>query len=209
MRKERYRYMQIGKTCGFYSIGCCLDELYGLDDPLGFISIMVENCKYSGLTVVGEVFDIDLLLNIAKTFIPRDIKVSKIKLNAAEDILNILSENTRVILPVQSGKTPHYVVLQSHNGRIVTCCNGGMVEKHSYKKLFRLHKNVKNKYDWKKFEVCSKFDFYINCKRYKLSEQEIQMWSRDWKDNRERLKMLRKRGKQEVKMKGYCLLFYR
>lgn len=49
----------------------------------------------------------------------------------------------------------------------------------------------------------------INCKRYKLSEQEIQMWSRDWKDNRERLKMLRKRGKQEVKMKGYCLLFYR
>lgn len=35
------------------------------------------------------------------------------------------------------------------------------------------------------------------------------MWSRDWKDNRERLKMLRKRGKQEVKMKGYCLLFYR
>lgn len=152
---------------------------------------------------------IDLLLDIAKTFIPRDIKVSKIKLNAAEDILNILSENTRVILPVQSGKTPHYVVLQSHNGRIVTCCNGGMVEKHSYKKLFRLHKNVKNKYDWKKFEVCSKFDFYINCKRYKLSEQEIQMWSRDWKDNRERLKMLRKRGKQEVKMKGYCLLFYR
>ena len=89
MRKERYKYMQIGKTCGFYSIGCCLDELYGLDDPLGFISIMVENCKYSGLTVVGEVFDIDLLLNIAKTFIPRDIKVSKIKLNAAEDILNI------------------------------------------------------------------------------------------------------------------------
>ena len=85
----------------------------------------------------------------------------------------------------------------------------GMVETHSYKKLFRLHKNVKNKYDWKKFEVCSKFDFYINCKRYKLSEQEIQMWSRDWKDNRERLKMLRKRGKQEVKMKGYCLLFYR
>lgn len=66
MRKERYKYMQIGKTCGFYSIGCCLDELYGLDDPLGFISIMVENCKYSGLTVVGEVFDIDLLLNIAK-----------------------------------------------------------------------------------------------------------------------------------------------
>lgn len=57
--------------------------------------------------------------------------------------MNILSENTRVILPVQSGKTPHYVVLQSHNGRIVTCCNGGMVEKHSYKKLFRLHKNVK------------------------------------------------------------------
>ena len=84
MRKERYKYMQIGKTCGFYSIGCCLDELYGLDDPLGFISIMVENCKYSGLTVVGEVFDIDLLLDIAKTFIPRDIKVSKIKLNAAE-----------------------------------------------------------------------------------------------------------------------------
>lgn len=43
MRKERYKYMQIGKICGFYSIGCCLDELYGLDDPLGFISIMVEN----------------------------------------------------------------------------------------------------------------------------------------------------------------------
>ena len=55
MRKERYKYMQIGKTCGFYSIGCCLDELYGLDDPLGFISIMVENCKYSGLTVASSI----------------------------------------------------------------------------------------------------------------------------------------------------------
>ena len=52
MRKERYKYMQIGKTCGFYSIGCCLDELYGLDDPLGFISIMVENYFLQSLASV-------------------------------------------------------------------------------------------------------------------------------------------------------------
>lgn len=207
MHKNRYSYIQIGNTCGFYSIGCCLGDLQCIDNPFEFINDMVNECRLLNLTTVGEVFDIDLLFKIALKFSPQNVRISKYKVNTAKDILERLNNNTRIVFPINSNSVPHYIALLSYKGKTVTCCNGGFLKKYNYKKLFRLNKHVPNKYNWKKFKVYSQFTLNLNYIANGCSALEKQLINQDNHNNKIQLKSLRKKGMQDVSMKGYCLLF--
>ena len=198
------KYFQIGNTCGFYSLVYCLDKLVGIDNPPELIDRMVKECKDENITTVGEVFDIDNLLIIAKKYFPQNVEVLKIELRNEKDILNLL-KNAMLVFPVDSKGTPHYVSLYSSHREKIEYCNGGKIMKKSSKELYKLNKKIDTAYDWKKFKCLSSFSIWLGCKLYKMNKEEYKKYKEDNLKNKNNLRVLRKKGKENVNMRGYCL----
>lgn len=201
---KRAKYIQIGNTCGFYSLVYCVDSLISLEQPTEVYKNMVQEAITSEKSNVGEAFDINYLADIGKKYFSNKVELTVIPIEKEADILTHLC-NASLIFPVDSKGTPHYIsLLGLENGKI-SACTGGKICSFSPKKLYKKNRKVFTFYNWRKFRTFSKLDFLIGRRLLKLSPDEYKQFIADNDRNRNKRKKLRKLGKAPVNMRGLCI----
>ena len=201
---KRANFIQIGNTCGFYSLVYCINSLIPLDHPEKILAEIVQNSIDSDESYVGEAFDIEYLVRIAEKYFSDIVHVSVCQINSEADIFTYLC-GARLLFPINSKSVPHYVsLLGLENGKILAC-NGGKLCSFSSKWLYKKNKETPTFYNWRKFRTYSKLDFLIARRLFKLSLDEYEQFIADNARNRNMRKVLHKLGKAPTNMRGLCI----
>lgn len=201
---KRAKYIQIGNTCGFYSLVYCVDSLVSLEHPEEIYRNIVQDTIDSGKSNVGEAFNINYLADIGRKYFSNKVELTVMPIEKESDILTHLCD-ARLIFPVDSKGTPHYISLLGLENRKISACNAGKICSFPPKKLYKKNGNVSAHYNWRKFRTISKLDFLINRRVFKLSSDEYERCIADNARNRDKRKKLRKLGKVPVNMRGLCI----
>lgn len=201
---KRAKFLQIGNTCGFYSLVYCIDSLIHLNQPEIYSQGIINKAKEDGLSYIGEVFDINQLAQTAEQYFSDFITADAVPIKKESDILTLLCDS-RLIFPVSLKGTPHYISLTGLSGGKIKCCSGGRLYLSSAKKLFISNRRISQHYNWRRFKTCSRFDLFVTKYLMKLSQVEYELCLDDLTETGQLKRELHKLGKVPVNMRGYCI----
>ncbi len=111
-------YQQIGPTCGFYTL------IYGISkvQPIKKKKItrkIITDFINSEESYVGEIFDIDKMLDIVRRYFP-EIKAKILCIHGVADLDQQL-KNNYVVYPCNHEGIPHYCFLEANEGSEYLC----------------------------------------------------------------------------------------
>lgn len=103
------RYMQIGDTCGFYSLVYAASKNLHINKKKMVRKIIMESIKGND-SYVGEIFDLNTMKKIGEHYFP-ELEIDIIPISSIDE-LDSLMEEYYVVLPCLHGNIPHYVFLE-------------------------------------------------------------------------------------------------
>ncbi len=111
-------YQQIGPTCGFYAL------IYGVSkvQPIKKKKItrkIITDFINSEESYVGEIFDIDKMLDIVRRYFP-EVKAKILCIHGVADLDQQL-KNNYVVYPCNHDGIPHYCFLEANEGSEYLC----------------------------------------------------------------------------------------
>ena len=138
---------QYGPTCGFFNI-LFVAQYFGMDVNFDDIVRLITEFRKEGKTHLGEIFDIEILYDAAKTFLKNEgiyVEVLPFKCNKP-------TESVIYILPVLGKKVLHYNTIFLDERKKVKFYTGRVKAESSllwYKGL--RHRMIKDTFDWEKY----------------------------------------------------------
>lgn len=148
---------QVGPTCGFYCISYCLNKRY--KDVLDNADRLIRENHKAGNTLVGEIFDINLMANIINTEACRNKTMNADKIpakviNTPHDVKSLKKylKGNYIIIPIKNPNAPHYVVIKRIISNIAVIYNPQIKSPFiSANKLIELNGDLKDTFNWEKW----------------------------------------------------------
>ncbi len=140
---------QIGYTCGIYCLVIADSIVNNTTIDLEAYYNIVQGCVDKSYTKIGEIFDINVFKKISDEFFP-NITTEIYDIKSINEIKNKLKNNI-IIMPVQYGDTPHYIVIYQQNSRFIKYYNYSIMNKFfNLKKIIKQNSSIVPAYIWKK-----------------------------------------------------------
>ena len=103
------KYMQIGDTCGFYSLVYAASKMLHINKKKMVGKIIMESIEAKE-SYVGEIFDLNTMKKIGKHYFP-ELEIDIIPISSIDELDSLMEEHY-VVLPCLHGNIPHYVFLE-------------------------------------------------------------------------------------------------
>lgn len=138
---------QYGPTCGFFNI-LFAAQYFGMDVDFNDIATFIAEQRAAGKTHLGEIFDIEILYEAAKTFI-LNVEINLVPYRVVKP-----DKDTIYILPLLGKKVLHYnTAFLDESGR-VRFYTGKSKAERSFLRLKSLkHKRIPDTFDWGKYNA--------------------------------------------------------
>lgn len=146
------QYRQCGPTCGFYALVYAVNRLEKVKNKKKSVRELVIKCIEHNQSKMGEIFDINVFLEIASNYVQSKEIDAKIKVFFnIDDLKQILMQYDNVIIPYNCSVV-HYAVLFNYepNTGMIKIWNGNnyTVKKVSLREVYKKHCLIPNEFDW-------------------------------------------------------------
>lgn len=138
---------QYGPTCGFFNI-LFAAQYFGMDVDFNDIATFIAEQRAAGKTHLGEIFDIEILYEAAKTFI-LNVDINLVPYRVVKP-----DKDTIYILPLLGEKVLHYnTAFLDESGRVRFYTGKSKAERSFLWCKFRRHKRIPDTFDWGKYNA--------------------------------------------------------
>ena len=191
--------IQIGPTCGFYSLAFAAKELGIKCKPKKLASKLVFSAFSEATSHIGEIFDVNDFEEYAMwvgmfTGVDLIAEVRKVKKNIT------IGENEVIIFPIMRNQ-PHYIAIRSIKDNVAEYYDSefGLIRHAPVSQIIEQNKKLPSRIDWQKF-----FETGANGKPYKPAFSRGLLDYKLHKKIKERIRSNKGILKEtDVRMKGY------
>lgn len=139
--------LQYGPTCGYFNI-LFAAQYFGMDVDFNDIAKFIAEQRDAGKTHLGEIFDIEILYEAAKTFI-LNVDINLVPYRVVKP-----DKDTIYILPLLGEKVLHYnTAFLDESGRVRFYTGKSKAERSFLWCKFLKHKRVPDTFDWGKYNA--------------------------------------------------------